>query len=189
MSEFRDLLAHEFAPYHTLSSLQLDRLERHYKLLERWNAKMNLTRIQRLEDVVGLHYCESLFLGTLLPAEALEIADVGSGAGFPGIPLAILRPECRVTLLESHQRKAVFLREATRDLSNVKVVASRAEDVQERFDWTTSRAVSPSDVVNLALSPSVALLISAEDAAHLRDWRVTPLPWGRNRVAALKSAH
>jgi 16S rRNA (guanine(527)-N(7))-methyltransferase RsmG len=188
MSEFRDLLAREFAPYQTLSVLQLDRLEHHYTLLDRWNAKMNLTRIQRLEDVVRLHYCESLFLGAHLPPGELEIADVGSGAGFPGIPLAILRSECRVTLIESHQRKAVFLREATRGISNVNVVASRAEDVRERFDWTTSRAVSPSDVVKLGLSRSIALLISAEDANELHAWKIIPLPWGRNRVAALKSS-
>src|SRR5271166_1711831 len=81
---FRDFVAREFAPYGALSSLQLDQLENHYRLLERWNTRMNLTRIRRIEDVVRLHYCESLFLGTLLPAGDLSIADIGSGAGFPG---------------------------------------------------------------------------------------------------------
>src|ERR1700730_14203736 len=114
---FRKLLASEFAPYTGLSDEQLDRLERHYRLLTLWNKRINLTRINSLEDVVRFHYCESLFLAKELPVGALSIVDVGSGAGFPGIPVAILRPECRVHLLESHQRKAVFLREASRELS------------------------------------------------------------------------
>jgi len=186
-SEFRQLLSSEFAPYTTLSGSQLDQLEAHYKILQHWNQRMNLTRIRRLQDVVGLHYCESLFLGTLLPPGNLTIADVGSGPGFPGIPLAVLRPECAVTLIESHQRKAVFLREASRNLPNVLVVSSRAEDVQLRFDWMVSRAVSPDELVGFKLAPKIALLIGQEDALQLgSSWRITASPWGKGRVAALK---
>ena len=110
---FRELLAREFAPYGSLTPEQIDLLEAHYNLLVQWNARLNLTRIDSVEEAVRLHYCESLFVGTRLPAGPLRIVDVGSGAGFPGIPIAILRPECTVTLVESHQRKGVFLREAT----------------------------------------------------------------------------
>ena len=183
---FRELLTREFAPYGSLSGQQLDRLEAHYQLLERWNARMNLTRIRRIEDVVRLHYCESLFLGTLLPAGELNIADIGSGAGFPGIPVAILRTESRVALVESHQRKAVFLREASQGLSNVRVVSKRAEDIQERFDWIVSRAVSPLEVIGLDLGPNIALLIGEEDSKLLPDWKVVAIPWGQGRVAALR---
>jgi len=183
---FRELLQREFAPYGSLSSSQLDRLEDHYKLLQRWNASMNLTRIRRVEDVVRLHYCESLFLGTVLPAGELSIADIGSGAGFPGIPLAILRTECSITLVESHQRKAVFLREASRGLGNLRVQSSRSEQVRERFDWIVSRAVSPSEVIRLSLSRNIALLIGEEDASLLTGWKVVGIPWGHRRVAALK---
>jgi 16S rRNA (guanine(527)-N(7))-methyltransferase RsmG len=186
-SVFRELLVREFAPYGSLSSSQLDQLEAHYRLLERWNARMNLTRIRRVEDVVRLHYCESLFLGTLLPAGELNIADVGSGGGFPGIPLAILRKESRVALVESHQRKAVFLREASGSLPNLRVISSRAEDVKERFDWIVSRAVSPAEVVALKLSPNVALLIGEGDASQLNDWKLKAVPWGQGRVVALRS--
>ena len=141
-----------------LTSNQRDALEAHYTLMMRWNTRLNLTRIVSLEEVVQNHYAESLFLSSKLPAGPLRIADVGSGPGFPGIPIAIARPECSVTLIESHRRKAVFLREATRDLSNVRVLAVRAETVSEQFDWIVSRAVNPKDVLMLNLSPNIALL-------------------------------
>jgi len=185
--DFRSLLQREFAPYARLSGYQIDLLERHYTLLQRWNARMNLTRIRKLEDVVRLHYCESLFLGTLLPPGKLRIADVGTGPGFPGIPVAILRPECSLTLIESHQRKAVFLREASRGLPNIHVVGSRAADVHERFDWCMSRAVDPAGVLGLNLAPNIALLIGEDDSRSLKRWNLIPIPWGRHRFAAMKS--
>src|SRR5436190_19106424 len=143
----RELLAREFAPYGSLSPEQLDQLESHYELLLRWNAKLNLTRIDSVEEAARLHYCESLFLGRNLPAGPLWIVDIGSGAGFPGIPIAILRPDCSVTLVESHKRKGVFLSEAVRNLTNVKVITDRAENLKDKFDWLVSRAVAPRDVL------------------------------------------
>src|SRR5579871_2161347 len=123
---FRALLAEEFAPYGNLSEGQLDALEQHYELLRRWNQKINLTRIESIEDAVKFHYCESLFLARELPAAPLHIADVGSGGGFPGIPVSIFRADSSIDLIESHQRKATFLREASRQLGNCRVVTSRA---------------------------------------------------------------
>jgi 16S rRNA (guanine(527)-N(7))-methyltransferase RsmG len=185
---FQELLAEEFDRGH-LSSEKLSLLEEHYNLMLRWNQRLNLTRILHLEDAIRLHYCESLFLGTLLPAGELSIADVGSGAGFPGIPLAILRPECMLTLIESHQRKAVFLREASRKLQNVSVIAQRAEDVKEHFDWSVSRAVSPKEIIGLSLSGNIALLIGQKDAGKLKDpWKIVPVPWGKARVAAIQAS-
>src|SRR6266478_982734 len=99
---FRELLASEFSPYGQITPKQLDQLEEHYELLLKWNERINLTRIRALKDIVQLHYCESLFLATILPQRARQIVDVGSGGGFPGIPVAILRSECQVTLVESH---------------------------------------------------------------------------------------
>ena len=138
---FRELLASEFQPYSSLTPHQLDLLERHFNLLLAWNKRLNLTRITDTEEAVRLHYCESLYLGLKLPEGPLSVADLGSGAGFPGVPIAILRPDLQVTLIESNQRKAVFLREAARDLPNVRVLAVRFEDCRERFDWVVSRAV------------------------------------------------
>jgi 16S rRNA (guanine527-N7)-methyltransferase len=165
---FREIIAQEFP------SAPLDQLEQHFELLSRWNQKLNLTRIESVEDAARLHYCESLYLGTKLPPGPLRIADVGTGAGFPGTPIAILRPECEVTLIESHQRKAVFLRESTRDLKNVRVFSGRAEDLKERFDWVVSRAVTPEDVLKLPLANDFALLVGPEIGGD-------PLPWGKGR--------
>lgn len=177
---FRELLQAEFAPHGNLSPAQLDALEQHYQLLLRWNQRLNLTRITELEEAVRFHYCESLYLGKFLPAGTLRVADLGSGAGFPGIPLAIIRPDLEVTLIESDARKAVFLREASRGFKNVRVVAGRFQECEERFDWVVSRAVAPSSVFASGLAPRFALLASP-DAAPANSI-VSPLPWGRNRA-------
>jgi len=178
---FKELLAAEFAPYGALSEFQLDQLESHYRFLTRWNERLNLTRIRGVEESVKFHYCESLFLGRYLPEGTHRIVDIGSGGGFPGIPVAILRPDCEITLVESHQRKAVFLREASRAWKNVRVVPKRAEEVEERFDWLVSRAVAPVDVLRLDLSSNVGLLVGDQDAFELEGARLV-LPWGKNRV-------
>lgn len=177
---FRELLLDRISGFSQLSSLQVGQLEQHYELMLRWNKTINLTRIEG-EQAVERHYAESLFLGTCLPPGPLRIADVGSGAGFPGIPVAILRPEATVSLIESHQRKAVFLKEAARALPNVTVVARRAEEVQDGFDWVVSRAVSWNDLEELALAPSLALLGTEASGMSI------PLPWDENRKVILVS--
>ena len=180
---FRDLLAREFSPYRTLSEQQLDLAARHFELLQKWNARMNLTRIESVEDVVRLHYCESFFLGAWFSAAPKRVVDVGSGAGFPGIPVAILRPDIDMTLLESNSRKCVFLRESSRDLTNVRVLNARAEQCRERFDWAVSRAVAVSEVIESGLAPNFALLVSKLDT--LPKSEVIDLPWGLNRVLSV----
>lgn len=179
---FRDLLLAEFRPYAELSAKQVDQLEEHYSLLIRWNQKLNLTRIAGVLDSVRFHYCESLFLGLKLPVGPLRVADVGTGAGFPGIPIAILRSDLKVTLIESHRRKAVFLREAVRDLKNVHVISARAEHVAERFDWVVSRAVSPAEVLAAGLAPCYAILLAGADAPH--NSKSVKSPWGDDRAIA-----
>src|ERR1019366_10599108 len=166
---FADLLRQRLARVVELSPGQVEALETHYQLLLRWNRTLNLTSIKRMDEAVERHYCESLFLGTHLPQGGLRIADIGSGAGFPGFPVAVLRPDCSVTLIESHQRKAVFLREASRTLPNVRVLAKRAEGVDERFDCVISRAVSYSDLASFLkrLAPHADLLSGAEGPPEL----------------------
>lgn len=188
MSGFKDLLAAEFAPFGPLPESQITALEQHYSLLMNWNRRMNLTRIEELEDAVRLHYCESLFLGKSLPAAALRIADIGSGAGFPGFPVAVIRPESTVDLIESHQRKAVFLREACAELRNVRVIAERAEKLGVgSYDWVVSRAVRPSEVLALRLAPQAAVLMSPGDLVGLerKPVAVKDVPWGTGRVLAM----
>jgi 16S rRNA (guanine527-N7)-methyltransferase len=177
---FRDLLRSEFQPWGELSASQLDQLDRHYQLLLSWNRRLNLTRIQDMMEVVRFHYCESLFVSTVFPAESLKLCDLGSGAGFPGIPLAVIRPDIEVVLIESDQRKAVFLREATRDLRNILVLAIRYQECRMEFDWVVSRAVALGDLSAAALAPNLALLLSAGAAPSGTE--VIKLPWGRERM-------
>ena len=187
---FEDVFERELRPWARLSTKQTGLLYGHYVLLARWNQRLNLTSLKPGVEMVLRHYCESLFLGIHLPAgEGATIVDIGSGAGFPGVPMAILRPAWRVTLVESMQRKAVFLRESTRGLKNVVVLAERAELVQERFDWLVSRAVNPADVLKgvPTLAPGVGLLLGEASLAVLEDfpeiaWREpVRLPWGDRR--------
>jgi 16S rRNA (guanine527-N7)-methyltransferase len=183
---FRDLLRDRLRGIAELTDANAEALESHYNLLVHWNRTLNLTAIRDLAEVVERHYCESIFLAARLPAGPLRIVDVGSGAGFPGIPVAVYRPDCSVTLIESHQRKAVFLKEATRSLPNVRVLARRAEQADEKFDMAVSRAVSYRD-----LSPSLKVLASAVDLLSGSEsppaemgflWESPiPLPWGSQR--------
>jgi 16S rRNA (guanine527-N7)-methyltransferase len=183
---FRDLLRERLCGIAELTDEQAEALESHYNLLVLWNRKLNLTAIRDLAEAVERHYAESLFLAAHLPAGPLRIADVGSGAGFPGLPVAIYRPDCMVTLIESHQRKAVFLKEAARSLSNVRVLARRAEQVDEEFDLAISRAVSYHDLTPSlkVLAPAAALLNAAESPPDDMGfaWEPpVPLPWGEQR--------
>jgi 16S rRNA (guanine(527)-N(7))-methyltransferase RsmG len=182
---FAELLRERLRGIVELSHAQIAALEAHYELLVRWNKTVNLTTITSLEEAVERHYCESLFLGAHLPAGNLRVVDVGSGAGFPGFPVAILRPDCTVALVESHQRKAVFLREASRKAGNVRVIAKRAEEVEEQFDHLVSRAVSYEDLSGSLrrLAPAADLLTGAEEPTGLgMVWdEAVAVPWGKAR--------
>lgn len=128
---------------------QIEALWRHYALMERWNARINLTRVVELEEAVRVHYAESLFVAGRLPAEARTVVDVGSGAGFPGLVIAVAKPAVRVTLLESDLRKAAFLREASDWVPNLRVEARRSREVEGRWDAVVSRAVRVEEVMEL----------------------------------------
>ena len=187
---FAELLTEKLAGIVRLTPDQVSTLESHYQLLVRWNRVLNLTSVRSLEDTVERHYCESLFLGVHLPPGRLRIADIGSGAGFPGMPVAVLLPDCSVTLVEAHARKAVFLRESSRTLRNVRVLSQRAEAVEETFDLAVSRAVSYGDlrVILKKISRRADLLTGGEAPPDELgfDWQEPiPLPWGRQRFLRL----
>jgi 16S rRNA (guanine527-N7)-methyltransferase len=173
-----------------LSDKQISQLEQHFNLLNRWNKILNLTAIKDVDEAVKRHYCESLFLGEHLPNRPLKIVDVGSGAGFPGIPVAVLRPECMVCLVESHQRKSVFLREATRNLPNLRIIPKRAEEITETFDWAVLRAVNYREIeASLSrLAPNVALLAGEGNPNERFTWNKIKLPWGQHRFLWLRSS-
>jgi 16S rRNA (guanine(527)-N(7))-methyltransferase RsmG len=181
MDDFKALLASEYGPFGRLTEYQLDLLARHYELLCNWNKRINLTRIRNVREAVQFHYCESLFLAQWLPGNDLKIADVGSGAGFPGIPVAILRPDCIIDLIESHHRKSAFLRETSRQLPNVNVVCKRAEECRGAYDWMISRAVRVEGLLKLKLASSLAVLVGTD---HANGLEVLKVPWGERRVLA-----
>lgn len=122
----------------------------------------NLTAIEDPAVAVDVHLADSLS-GLVLPAlrDAATIVDIGSGGGFPGVPLAMYRPECAVTLVESERRKADWLARATAALPNVRVVADRSETLagraRERWEVATARAVAPLPVLLELAAPLVAV--------------------------------
>ena len=128
-----------------LDEAQLARLVAHLDLLDEWNTRMNLTAIRDRPSQLTKHLLDSLTVQPYLRGQ--RIADVGSGAGFPGIPLAIVEPQRHFSLIESTGKKCRFL-EHVRDelqLKNVEVVQARAENYQPevRFDTVVARAVGP----------------------------------------------
>ncbi|HEY5176789.1 MAG TPA: 16S rRNA (guanine(527)-N(7))-methyltransferase RsmG [Terriglobales bacterium] len=144
-----ELLA-PFTGEETLAPRLLEALQRYLDLLLRWNARVNLTAVRDPEKIVTRHFGESLFAGRVLlragregAAAALTLADVGSGAGFPGIPMKLFAPGIELTLIESHNKKAVFLREVVRSLGldRAQVFCGRAEHWTKTADLVTLRAV------------------------------------------------
>jgi 16S rRNA (guanine527-N7)-methyltransferase len=113
-------------------------------VLLRWNAKLNLTAIREPEQIVQRHFVECAFAAQHLPLGIETLLDYGSGAGLPGVPIAICRPEIRVTLAEAHGKKASFLREAGRAVGiSIEVYDRRVETMHpdRQFDAVTMRAV------------------------------------------------
>ena len=141
-----------------LSEAQVTQFRRYYRELAAWNAHVNLTSIIGCEEVQAKHFLDSLSVLQAVPTEALAggaLADVGSGAGFPGLPLKIANPGLRVSLVESIGKKAAFLRHAACSLGvdGVDVLAERAETLahqpglREAFDVVTARAVAEMDAL------------------------------------------
>ena len=133
-----------------LSDSQLEQFLRYRTELLDWNTRMNLTAITDPEEVLLKHFLDSLSLLTVYDQPRMHLIDIGSGAGFPGIPLKIVRPQWHVVLLEATGKKVIFLRHVieTLQLQNVTALQGRAEDVAHNnvyrasFDIVTARAVA-----------------------------------------------
>ncbi len=147
----RELLCRIVADYGvTLTADALDKLDRYAELLVEWNEKMNLTAITDPVGVTVKHFADSIAAVPLLPQkQGISVIDVGTGAGFPGIPFAIVRPDIRLTLLDSLNKRLIFLEEVCRELGlSVERIHARAEEggrkpeLRERFDVATARAVA-----------------------------------------------
>jgi 16S rRNA (guanine527-N7)-methyltransferase len=141
-----------------LREAQLANISTYIDLLLHWNARINLTAVRQPEEIVTRHFGESLFaarhlfvrLGTAKDLANDRLIDIGSGAGFPGLPIKLWAPEVHLTLIESSQKKATFLREVIRSLTltNINVFATRAEDYPEASaDVVTLRAVERFDAI------------------------------------------
>ncbi len=138
-------IAHLLEPFIKLDETRLRVISTYIDLLLKWNARINLTAIREPSDIVQRHFGESLFAAKSLLDQKLPhtAIDLGSGAGFPGVPFALLAPGVQVTLIESQQKKATFLKELVRalGLSNVKVFGGRAEGYSGGADLVMLRAV------------------------------------------------
>jgi 16S rRNA (guanine527-N7)-methyltransferase len=139
-----DTIARLLRPFVSLSHEQLGRTSAYLDLLLKWNARTNLTSVRDPQEIVTRHFGESFFAASRLLAGTVDtVIDLGSGAGFPGLPIAIFAPAVQVTLLESNAKKAAFLNEVAHALrlANAKTVRQRGEDYAGRADVVTMRAV------------------------------------------------
>lgn len=121
-------------------------IQQYIRTLLRWNEKLNLTAIRDPLEILYRHFCESMFAAGAIPVDKGRLADIGSGPGFPGIPLKIARPELELCLVESNIKKGTFLAEVVRELqlTNTRVLIGRYEELGEEIaplDYVCSRAV------------------------------------------------
>jgi 16S rRNA (guanine527-N7)-methyltransferase len=188
----------------------LQQILTYINLLQRWNVRVNLTAIRDEEEIVTRHFGESLFLARhLFPlstdasskpearSSKLDVIDIGSGAGFPGLPLKIWSPEIHLALIESNHKKAAFLKEVSRELTltNINVITARAETVKATADVVTLRAVEHFDsilpIAEKVVAPKgrLALLIGSSQQADLPKsmiWsEALPIPQSSARVLAI----
>ncbi len=198
-SRLNELLAEARQP--ALSDEQTMAFEAYLALLLRWNARMNLTAIRDEGGILARHFVESIACARAIPPGVGTLLDFGSGAGFPGIPIAICRPEIAVTLAESQGKKAAFLREAVRSLGlKARVHSGRAELLAMQFDCVLLRSVDRMEAAVRAAAGLVAPsgwlapmttrgeLDSVKAAARGEGWiwqDPVSLPRGRDRVLVL----
>jgi 16S rRNA (guanine527-N7)-methyltransferase len=175
----------------------LDRFEEHFRLLLLWNRKINLTRITDPAEAARRHFLESAFLSTLVPAPP-RLVDVGSGAGFPGVPLACVWPATEMTLVEPLAKRAIFLKEVARalGLDRVRVRNARFDPAEvngetlvvaralDRFHELLDPLLSSSAFL-VALFSEPNLLDAAAACAPQRDRELVALPGTDRRFVGL----
>ena len=134
-----------------LSEQQISKFHRYLELLLEWNEKFNLTAITDKDEIEEKHFIDSIELVNYFDLKNKTLLDVGSGAGFPGIPLAIIEPTLKVTLLEPTGKRVTFLKEVAKELqlTNVDIIQGRAEELgtREKYDLVTARAVKELNIL------------------------------------------
>jgi len=172
----------------------LPQLSIYLDLLLKWNARTNLTAIRNPEEIVRRHFGESLFAARHLNPNTSTLLDFGSGAGFPGLPIALLRPDVQVTLAESQNKKATFLREVIRSLAlTTEVWSNRVEAMPatRRFDVVALRAVDnmetalPAAIARITPGGQLALLTTVADAPS--EGHCIPLPNSQSGMLYLQT--
>lgn len=160
----KDLLQNYIKDYKiTLTENQYEQFQKYFELLEEWNEKMNLTAITDESGVALKHFADSLSLLNFVDIpQNSSLADVGTGAGFPGVVLKIARPDIKLTLIDSLNKRLVFLGEVCAQLCiEAELIHSRAEDgakdekLRESFDFAVSRAVARMNVLSEYCLPYV----------------------------------
>jgi len=176
-----------------------ERFQNYLDVLLRWNQRLNLTAIREPEQIIQRHFVESAFVAQHLPAGVTSLLDYGSGAGLPGIPIAICRPEILVTLAEAHGKKAAFLQEILRVLVLPgRIYGGRVEamDEHDQFDSVSMRAVEKIEsAIPVAMSRArkyLVLLTTRKSAASFRglspefEWlESVPLPNSAQMILAI----
>lgn len=160
----KDLLQNYIKDYKiTLTENQYEQFQKYFELLSEWNEKMNLTAITDESGVALKHFADSLSLLNFVDIpQNSTLADVGTGAGFPGVVLKIARPDIKLTLIDSLNKRLVFLGEVCAQLGiEAELIHSRAEDgardekLRESFDFAVSRAVARMNVLSEYCLPYV----------------------------------
>lgn len=209
VEEFRELLTEEAHSIgRSLLSKEIDGMLTHYRLLLKWGRRMNLTGLRDPKSIVQRHFLEPLETADLIGDEG-KLVDLGSGNGFPAIPLAVMHPKLRLVLVESSQKKSEFLWAVIRELGlrQARVETRRIErrsDLDDLLpaDYFTFRAIRGSDLLvgegEAVLRPGGRLLayVSRRDAGRLRRNPIAGLQWsgawplksGKNAVVAIFEA-
>lgn len=143
---------------------QLEQFFEYMELLINWNGKMNLTAITDPDEIILKHFIDSITILKEIEDDS-KLVDVGTGAGFPGIPLSIMNPTLKITLVDSLNKRLIFLQEVVKKLKldNIKIIHARAEELgqnkeyREMFDVATSRAVANLSTLSEYLIPLVKI--------------------------------
>lgn len=181
----------------------VDKAAEHFSLLLKWNQKISLTTITDPKQAAEQLYFESLFATKFISNEINSIVDIGTGAGFPGLPICFAKTGLSITLIEADKRKSAFLSEVRRslNLSNLKIINDRFENISLESDLVTVRALEklenqvPKIIEKFIKSKLIILFVSLQTANNVlstskekllsRESEITALPESKNRVLLL----